>query len=163
MNSLIGNKLPDITMIQMSAENGPTPTSIANICENKKVIIFGVPGAFLPVCSKDHLPGYIDNYETIKAKNIDEIICFATNDIFTINAWEEMTGGSNKILFLSDGKADFAKAIGTDYPDTFGTSIKTQRCSMIVDQGIITHFFLEEDASQAHISGAENIIKVLDS
>ena len=163
MNSLIGKKIPNINMIQMSKENGPTPISLLSVCENKKVIIFGVPGAFLPVCSKDHLPGYIDNYEAIKDKNIDEIICFATNDIFTINAWEEMTGGSGKILFLSDGKAEFSKAIETDYLDTFGTSTKTQRCSMIVDQCVITHFFLEEDAGQAHVSGAQNMIKALES
>ena len=97
----------------------------------------------------------------IKDKGIDEIICFATNDIFTMQAWEEMSGAIGKIIFLSDSKAEFSKAIGTDYPDTFGTSIKTKRCSMFIDQGIVKKFFVESESGQVSESGAENMINNL--
>ena len=90
---------------------------------------------------------------------IYEIICFATNDIFTMQAWEEMSGAIGKIIFLSDNKAEFSKALGTDYPDSFGTSIKTKRCSMLIDKGIVEKFFVESDSGQAIESGAENMIK----
>ena len=158
MSITIGDKIPDQTLVIMDKDKGPQSFSLLEFSSNKKVVLFGVPGAFTPTCTRNHLPGFIKNIDKIKEKGIDEIICFATNDIFTMQAWEEMSGAIGKIIFLSDSKAEFSKAIGTDYPDSFGTSIKTKRCSMLINKGIVEKFFVESDSGQAIESGAENMI-----
>ncbi len=158
MTLTIGDIIPDQTLVVMDKDKGPQPFSLLEFSSNKKIVLFGVPGAFTPTCTRNHLPGFIDNIDKIKDKGIDEIICFATNDIFTMQAWEEMSGAIGKIIFLSDSKAEFSKAIGTDYPDTFGTSIKTKRCSMLIDKGIVKKFFVEAESGQVNESGAENMI-----
>tara|TARA_B100000427_G_scaffold78076_1_gene63650 strand:- start:526 stop:1011 length:486 start_codon:yes stop_codon:yes gene_type:complete len=161
MTLAIGDRVPDQSLVVMDKDKGPQPFSLLEFSSNKKIVLFGVPGAFTPTCTRNHLPGFIDNINKIKDKGIDEIICFATNDIFTMQAWEEMSGAIGKIIFLSDSKAEFSKAIGTDYPDTFGTSIKTKRCSMFIDQGIVKKFFVESESGQVSESGAENMINNL--
>tara|TARA_B100001741_G_scaffold244504_1_gene205710 strand:+ start:257 stop:742 length:486 start_codon:yes stop_codon:yes gene_type:complete len=161
MTLAIGDRVPDQSLVIMDKDKGPQPFSLLEFSSNKKIVLFGVPGAFTPTCTRNHLPGFIDNINKIKDKGIDEIICFATNDIFTMQAWEEMSGAIGKIIFLSDSKAEFSKAIGTDYPDTFGTSIKTKRCSMFIDQGIVKKFFVESESGQVSESGAENMINNL--
>ncbi len=161
MTLAIGDRVPDKSLVVMDKDKGPQPFSLLEFSSNKKIVLFGVPGAFTPTCTRNHLPGFIDNINIIKDKGIDEIICFATNDIFTMQAWEEMSGAIGKIIFLSDSKAEFSKAIGTDYPDTFGTSIKTKRCSMFIDQGIVKKFFVESESGQVSESGAENMINNL--
>tara|TARA_B100000965_G_scaffold209333_1_gene174968 strand:- start:1006 stop:1491 length:486 start_codon:yes stop_codon:yes gene_type:complete len=158
MTLTIGDIIPDQTLVVMDKDKGPQPFSLLEFSSNKKIVLFGVPGAFTPTCTRNHLPGFIDNIDKIKDKGIDEIVCFATNDIFTMQAWEEMSGAIGKIIFLSDSKAEFSKAIGTDYPDTFGTSIKTKRCSMLIDKGIVKKFFVEAESGQVNESGAENMI-----
>ena len=161
MTLAIGDRVPDQSLVVMDKDKGPQPFSLLEFSSNKKIVLFGVPGAFTPTCTRNHLPGFIDNINIIKDKGIDEIICFATNDIFTMQAWEVMSGAIGKIIFLSDSKAEFSKAIGTDYPDTFGTSIKTKRCSMFIDQGIVKKFFVESESGQVSESGAENMINNL--
>ena len=161
MTLAIGDRVPDQSLVVMDKDKGPQPFSLLEFSSNKKIVLFGVPGAFTPTCTRNHLPGFIDNINNIKDKGIDEIICFATNDIFTMQAWEEMSDAIGKIIFLSDSKAEFSKAIGTDYPDTFGTSIKTKRCSMFIDQGIVKKFFVESESGQVSESGAENMINNL--
>ena len=161
MTLAIGDRVPDQSLVVMDKDKGPQPFSLLEFSSNKKIVLFGVPGAFTPTCTRNHLPGFIDNINNIKDKDIDEVICFATNDIFTMQAWEEMSGAIGKIIFLSDSKAEFSKAIGTDYPDTFGTSIKTKRCSMFIDQGIVKKFFVESESGQVSESGAENMINNL--
>ncbi len=157
----IGDRISDQILVIMDKDKGPQPFSLLEFSSNKKIVLFGVPGAFTPTCTRNHLPGFIDNINKIKDKGIDEIICFATNDIFTMQAWEEMSGAIGKIIFLSDSKAEFSKAIGTDYPDTFGTSTKTKRCSMLIDKGIVKKFFVESESGQVGESGAENMINNL--
>ena len=142
MSDLIGNELPNETLVFMDKDKGPQPLKILDFCKGKKIVIFGVPGAFTPTCARNHLPGFIENADKIKEKAVDEIVCFATNDIFTMSAWEEMSGSNGKIKFLSDSKAEFAKSLGTDYPDTFGTSIKTKRCSLLVNDGTVSYTHL---------------------
>ena len=78
-----------------------------------------------------------------------------------MSAWEEMSGSNGKIKFLSDSKAEFAKSLGTDYPDTFGTSIKTKRCSLLVNDGIIEKFFVEVDGGKVDVSGANKMMELL--
>ena len=83
MSDLIGNELPNETLVFMDKDKGPQPLKILDFCKGKKIVIFGVPGAFTPTCARNHLPGFIENADKIREKAVDEIVCFATNDIFT--------------------------------------------------------------------------------
>ena len=126
--------------------------------KGKRAVLFSLPGAFTPTCHRNHLPGYLDNYDALKSKGVDEIICFSTNDIFVNSAWIQSLGAAEKVIMLSDSKAEFSKALGTDYSDPFGTSIKTQRFSMYLVDTVIRELFIEQESGQALLSGALNMI-----
>jgi len=98
----VGDRLPEATFRVMT-EKGPEPRTTAEIFGGKKVVLFGVPGAFTPTCHQNHLPGYLANAEALKAKGVDEIAVTAVNDPFVMKAWAESTGGMGKITYLSDG------------------------------------------------------------
>jgi glutaredoxin/glutathione-dependent peroxiredoxin len=125
-------------------------------------VLFGVPGAFTPTCSNNHLPGYIENCDAILAKGVDQIAVVSVNDHHVMSAWARFSGGEGKILFLADGNGAFAKAIGLDAdmsPAGMGTRVK--RFSMIVDDGVVTTLNLEELPGKAINSGAARILEQL--
>ena len=158
MNIKVGDQIPEEKLVIMTEKEGPQGLSLRTYCKGKNIILIGVPGAFTPTCHRNHLPGYLDNYDTLKSKGIDEILCFSTNDIFVNSAWIQSLGAGSKVLALSDSKAEFSKALGTNFNDPFGTSIKTQRLSMYIVDSVIKEFFIEEESGQAILSGALNMI-----
>ncbi len=136
--------------------------STDDILSNRKVVLFGVPGAFTPTCHADHLPGYLEHLDTIKSKGVDEVAVISVNDPHVMDAWAKATGGKGKILFLSDGNADFTRAIGLDTDGAVvGMGIRSQRYSMIIENGVVTQFNLEEVRGQAVLSGAAAIMEQL--
>jgi peroxiredoxin len=119
-----------------------------------------VPGAFTPTCSKNHLPGFVSNADTIKGKGVDAIAVTSTNDAFVQNAWKQATDPEGKIDFLSDGNADFAKALGLDLDaSAMGLGTRSKRYSMIVEDGVVKSLNIEDAPGKADISGAENLLK----
>jgi peroxiredoxin len=158
MNIKVGDQIPEEKLVLMTEKEGPQGLSLRTYCKGKNIILIGVPGAFTPTCHRNHLPGYLDNFDTLKSKGIDEILCFSTNDIFVNSAWIQSLGAGSKVLALSDSKAEFSKALGTNFNDPFGTSIKTQRLSMYIVDSVIKEFFIEEESGQAILSGALNMI-----
>jgi|TARA_B110001454_G_scaffold179744_1_gene173075 glutaredoxin/glutathione-dependent peroxiredoxin len=161
MSIKVGDLIPEEKLTIMTKESGLKGLSLRDHGKNKKIILIGIPGAFTPTCHMNHLPGYLEHYETIKSKGIDEIICFGTNDIFVMNAWMQSLNAGDKILALSDSKAKFSKALGTEYDDTFGTSIKTERLSILIDDCVVKQIFIEPNSAQAILSGALNMIDSL--
>ena len=127
MSIKVGDQIPEENLVVMTEKDGPQGFSLREYCKGKKIVLIGLPGAFTPTCHRNHLPGYLENYDALKSKGVDEIICFSTNDIFVNSAWIQSLGAAEKVIMLSDSKAEFSKALGTDYSDPFGTSIKTQR------------------------------------
>ncbi|HWG04392.1 MAG TPA: redoxin family protein, partial [Beijerinckiaceae bacterium] len=107
----VGDHLPNATFTVMTAE-GPKPKTTDDIFKGKKVVLFAVPGAFTPTCHKNHLPGFRDKFDAIKAKGIDTIAVTGVNDVFVMDAWAQASGAKDKIEFLADGSGTFAKAIG---------------------------------------------------
>ena len=161
MTISVGQKLPEATFTTMTSE-GPTPMTTADLTSGRKVVLFAVPGAFTPTCHMKHLPGFIANAEAIKAKGVDTIACVSVNDVFVMSAWAKQTGGEDSVLFLADGNADFARAIGLDLDASgFGMGTRSQRYSMIVDDGVVTSLNIEPQAGQAEASGAEAILAEL--
>ena len=155
-----GDKIPNTTFMVMTAE-GPKPRTTDEVFAGKKVVIFGVPGAFTPTCHKNHLPGFLAKEAEIKAKGVHTIAVTSVNDAFVMGAWSKDTGSDGKIDFLADGAAVFAKAIGLTVDLTErGLGIRSRRYAMIVDNGIVKSVHVEE-AAGVEVSGADHILKQL--
>lgn len=141
----VGDRLPETTFRTMGEDGVPKETKTDEVFGGKKVALFAVPGAYTPTCHKQHLPGYVQNYEQLKAKGFDLIACTSTNDIFVLTNWAKESGAAGKILMLADGSAEFAKKIGLDV-DLFarGMGVRSKRYSMIVENGVVKSLNVEE-------------------
>jgi len=157
----VGDRLPNATFTVMTAE-GPKPKTIDDIFKGKKVVLFAVPGAFTPTCHKNHLPGFLQNAEAIRAKGVDTIAVTGVNDVFVMDAWKKASGAEGKIEFLADGSADFAKALGlTADLVARGLGIRSQRYAMLVEDGVVKKLNVEDAPGKAEISGADALLKQL--
>ena len=157
----IGDSLPDANFLVMRDEGKQTITT-ADIVKDRKIVLFGLPGAFTPTCHKNHLPGYLNSIDGIHALGVDEVAVVAVNDVFVMDAWAKATGGKGHILFLADGNAEFAKACGLEIDlSAGGMGTRCLRFSMIVEDGTVTHFNLEDNPGEAEKSGAAVIIEQL--
>lgn len=155
----VGDPLPDVTFTVMTPD-GPKARTTAEIFKGRKVVLFGVPGAFTPTCSMNHLPGFVTHEAEIKAKGIDEIAVTSVNDVFVMDAWAKNSKAAGKIEFLADGIAAFAKAVGLTFDLTErGLGVRSQRYSMVVEDGIVRKLNIEDSAGKADISGAEALLK----
>ena len=161
MTVAVGQRLPEATFKTISAD-GPKEVTTAEVFGGKKVVLFGVPGAFTPTCNNNHLPGYVDNRDAILAKGIDQIAVVAVNDVFVMGAWARATGGEGKIVFLADGGGQFAKAAGLDIDLTAaGLGLRNKRFSMIVDDGVVKALNIEDAPGKAVTSGAAALLEQL--
>lgn len=161
MTIKVGDKLPQATFRVMTSE-GPAAKTTDDLFAGKKVVLFAVPGAFTPTCHKNHLPGFLAKAGEIKAKGIDAIMVTSANDVFVLDAWAKATGAAGTIEFLADGNADFAKEIGLTMDGSgFGMGTRSQRYSMVVDDGTVTQLNVEEAPGKAEASGAEHLLSQL--
>lgn len=158
MTISIGERLPDATFKERTSD-GTKEVTTAELFGGKKVVLFAVPGAFTPTCHLNHLPGYLENRDTILANGVDEIAVVAVNDAFVMAAWAEATGGTGKIRYLSDWNADFTRKIGMETDLSDGTlGIRSKRYSMVVEDGVVNSLNVEERPGAAEKSGAAAII-----
>jgi glutaredoxin/glutathione-dependent peroxiredoxin len=161
MTIKVGDRLPNATFTVMTPD-GPKPKTTDEFFKGKKVVLFAVPGAFTPTCHKNHLPGFLQNADAIKAKGINSIAVTGVNDVFVMDAWKKATGADNKIEFLADGSGDFAKALGlTADLVARGLGVRSQRYSMVVEDGVVKKLNVEDQPGKADISGADNLLKQL--
>jgi peroxiredoxin len=156
----VGDALPNTTFRVMTSE-GPKPKPAEEVFKGRKVVLFAVPGAFTPTCSKNHLPGFVKNAAAIKAKGIDAIAVTAVNDPFVMDAWKK-AAGSDDIEFLADGSADFAKAVGLELDASAGgLGMRSKRYCMVVDDGVVKSLAIEDAPGKADVSGADALLKSL--
>lgn len=159
MSIKVGDRLPNATFRIMTPQ-GPVPKSTDELFKGKKIVLFAVPGAFTPTCHKNHLPGFITNADALKAKGVDAIMVTGVNDIFVMDAWQKASGADGKIMFLSDGNAEFAKAIDlTIDASANGLGIRSKRYAMLVEDGVVKTLNIEDAPGKADISSAENLLK----
>ena len=157
----VGDKLPDATFTVMGGE-GPGPKTTQDIFGGKKVVLFAVPGAFTPTCSKQHLPGFVANADKIKGQGIDTIACTSVNDVFVLDAWAKSSGADGKVDMLADGSAAFAKSIGLELDlGERGLGMRSQRYAMIVEDGVVKALNVEDAPGTADKSGADAISALL--
>ena len=140
----------------------PIKKNIEDLFKNKKVVMFGLPGAYTSVCSVKHLPGYVNMFEKFKEKGIDQIICISVNDPFVMNAWGKEHKVEGKILMMGDPSLNFTKAIGADVDKSGrGLGIRSNRYTMLVDDMKVIKLQEEKDTGSCKISAAENFLELV--
>ncbi len=143
MTIKVGDKLPAATFAQATSD-GPKPVSTDDIFAGKKVALFAVPGAFTPTCSAKHLPGYKELAGQLRGKGVDAIACVSVNDAHVMRAWGKDQDVGEDVIMLADGNGDFTKAVGLVMDGSkFGMGQRSQRYSMIVDNGVVTQLNVE--------------------
>ena len=156
----VGDRLPQATFRVMTAE-GPAPKTTDDLFKGRKVVLVAVPGAFTPTCHRNHLPGYVQKLDEIKTRGVDSILVTSVNDVFVMDAWGKASGAEG-IELLADGNGDFANALGLTMDGSgFGLGTRSQRYSMVVEDGVVKSLNVEDTPSKADISGAENLLKDL--
>lgn len=141
--------------------SGPNAFEVSKLTAGKKIVIFGLPGAFTPTCSAQHVPGYLAQYDAIKAKGVDEIWCLSVNDAFVMGAWGKDQKVNGKIRMMADGAAELTKKLGLEFDLTArGMGIRSQRYLMIVDNGVVKHLAVEA-AGKFEVSDAASALKAL--
>ena len=142
-------------------DSGPGGMSTDDLFSGKKVVLVSVPGAFTPTCSMNHLPGFVDQADALRAKGVDTIACMAVNDVFVMDAWGKDRGVGDNVVMLADGNGDYARALGLEFDGSgFGMGMRGQRFAIIVDDGVATHVGVEEPG-QFEVSKAEAILAEL--
>ena len=155
------DQIPNADVFVM--ENGePVKKNTQILLKDKKVVIFGLPGAYTSVCSAKHLPGYVNMFEQYKEKGIDHIICISVNDPFVMSAWGKEHNVEDKILMIGDPFLNFTKGIGADVDKSArGLGIRSNRYTMLVDNLKVVKLQEEADTGSCEISAAENFIKLV--
>jgi len=157
----VGDKIPSGNFGTMKSD-GPSSISTDEVFKGKRVVLFSVPGAFTPTCSKTHLPGFVQNATALRAKGIDTLACLAVNDVFVMDAWSKGAGADGKVLMLADGNATFTKALGLELDASgFGMGTRGQRFALVAKDGVVEKLMVEPSAGQCTVSGGESILSSL--
>ena len=160
MTIKVGDRLPNVTLT-MATPEGPKPVQSEEFFKGKKVALFAVPGAFTPTCSAKHLPGFKQQAGAIKGKGVDEIACVSVNDAFVMRAWAEDQAVGEDITMLADGSGEFTRALGLELDARrFGMGTRSQRYSMIVDDGVVKELNVEE-GGEFRVSSADYLLAQL--
>jgi peroxiredoxin len=144
MTIKVGDRLPEGTLMEYcevekdGCSVGPNPVNVGDLTKGKKVVIFGLPGAFTPTCSAKHVPSYLEHYDALKKKGVDTIACVSVNDAFVMGAWARDQKTGDKVRMLGDGSAEYTKKLGLELDLTGrGMGVRCQRFSMLVDDGVV--------------------------
>ncbi len=165
MTIKVGDRLPDGTLQEYfdvekdGCSVGPNPVQVGELTRGKKVVVFGLPGAFTPTCSAKHVPSYVAAYDKLKAKGVDAIACMSVNDAFVMGAWARDQHTGDRVRMLADGSADYTKALGLEM-DLIkrGMGVRCQRFSMLVDDGVVKVLNIEAPGKY-EVSDAETMLR----
>ena len=161
MNIKENDQIPN-SEIFILEEGEPIKKNIEEILKNKKVVLFGLPGAYTSVCSAKHLPGYVNMYEEYKKKGIDKIICISVNDPFVMNAWGKENNVGKKVLMMGDPFLNFTKAIGADVDKSGrGLGLRSNRYTMLIDNLKVVKLREEKDTGSCEVSAAKNFLELV--
>ena len=165
MTIKVGDKLPPGTLSEFvevetaGCTIGPNDFKVDDLTRGKKVVIFGLPGAFTTTCSAKHVPSYLQNLDRLKAKGVDDVICMAVNDAFVMGAWARDQKSAGKVRMMGDGSANYTKALGLEFDlSARGLGLRCQRFSMLVDNGVVKALNVEAPGKY-EVSDAETMLK----
>ena len=157
----VGDKVPSATLRMMGPEGPKAVTTEELFAPGKKVVAFALPGAFTPTCSAKHVPGFVAEFDKLKAKGVDTVACISVNDAFVMGAWGKDQGTGDKVTMLADGAAAFAKAIGLELDlNARGMGWRSQRYALVAEDGKVTHLGVEAPGG-FEVSKAEAILASL--
>ncbi len=150
-----GDKFPALKIKEATSE-GPKDVDLATLFAGKRAVVFSVPGAFTPVCSKQHLPGFVAKADELRGKGVDIIACLSVNDPHVMRAWGEAHGALGKIVMLADGNAAVTRALGIDMDFSSGLmGVRGRRAAITIRDGVIEHLDVEESNGKVDVSGAD--------
>jgi peroxiredoxin len=156
----IGERIPDVRLKTVTGE-GVWEVSTAEICRGKKVVLFGVPGAYTGTCSTRHLPGYVELADQIKARGVDVVACTAVNDIHVLRAWAREHEAGDKVEMLADGNGELAHALGLELDArAFGMGFRSRRYAAVFDDGVLVSLEVDEPGEVTG-SGADAVLRSL--
>ena len=156
MTIKVGDRLPDV-QLSLATPEGPVPVKSTDFFAGKRIALFAVPGAYTPTCSAKHLPSYVEKAADLKGKGIDEIVATSVNDAFVLGAWNKDQGSAD-ITMLADGNGDLDKGLGLEMDGSkFGMGQRSQRYSMIVNDGIVEQLNVEAPGEYS-ASSAETML-----
>jgi glutaredoxin/glutathione-dependent peroxiredoxin len=162
MTIKVGDKLPEATFMVVTAE-GLGPKTTSEVFSGKKVALFAIPGAYTPTCQKQHVPGFVDRVDELKAKGIDTIACTAVNDPFVMAQFAKDTGAAGKIEMLPDGNAEFVRKLGLDFDGSgFGLGTRSKRYAMLVEDGVVKVLNVEDAPPEHDKSSAATLCSMID-
>ncbi len=164
MTIKVGDKLPEATLheyIEVEGNGcsiGPNAFKVSDLVRGKKIVVFGLPGAYTPTCSAQHVPGYLKHFDALKAKGVDEIWCVSVNDAFVMGAWGRDQKCGGKVRMMADGSAEFTKAVGVELDLTArGLGLRSQRYAMLVEDGVVKSLDVEAPG-KFEVSSAEAML-----
>ncbi len=156
MTISVGDKLPKANLVKATA-NGPEAVDSEEFFKGRRVALFAVPGAFTPTCSAKHLPGFVEKEAELKAKGIDEVVCTSVNDPFVMGAWAK-SSNADGITMLADGNGEFAESLGLTMDGSkFGLGKRSQRYSMVVNDGVVEQLNVEQ-GGEFKVSSADHLL-----
>jgi len=163
----VGDRVPDGTLTEFIEQEtpgctvGPNAFQVADLTKGKKIVVFGLPGAFTPTCSAKHVPSYVANIDKLKGKGVDEVWCVSVNDAFVMGAWAKDQKSTGKVRMMADGSAALTKAMGLEMDLTArGMGVRSQRYSMLVDNGVVKSLNVEQPG-KFEVSDADSMLKQL--
>lgn len=158
MSIQIGDKVPAVTVKHMT-DSGLKELDTGDLFAGKKVVMFGVPGAFTPTCHKNHLPGYLARADELKGEGVDAIVCLAVNDPFVMKAWGDDLDVGDKVTMLPDGNGEFTKALGLGFDGSgAGLGTRAKRFSLVAEDGVVKKLHIEENPGEVVVSGADKCL-----
>jgi peroxiredoxin len=162
MTISVGDRLPDATLVHIG-DKGPEQVSLHDRVKGRKVVIFGVPGAYTGTCTTAHVPSFIRTREKFAAKGVDEIICLSVNDPFVMKAWAESTGADKAGLsMLGDAEGQFTRAAGMEFSAAaVGLIGRSKRYALYAEDGVVKVLHLEENPGVCDISGGEALLAAI--
>lgn len=167
MTIQVGDQLPEGTLTEMietetpGCSLGPNSFKVRELTKGKRIVIFGLPGAFTPTCSAKHAPGYVAGYDQFKAKKVDEIWCISVNDAFVMGAWSKDQKAQGKVRMMADGNAAYTRALGLEMDlAQYGMGLRCQRYSMLVEDGVVKALNVEQPG-KFEVSDAGTMLRLL--
>jgi glutaredoxin/glutathione-dependent peroxiredoxin len=155
-----GDRIPDVEVRTMGPD-GPQAVRTGEVLGTGRVVLFAVPGAFTPGCSKIHLPGFVQHADELSAKGVDRVACVGVNDAWVMDAWGKSQGVGDKILMLADGNADFTRAMGLELDGSgIGLGVRSQRYAAVIEDGIVTRLDVEKSPG-VDVSSCEAVLSRL--
>ena len=162
MTIKVGDRIPSVTFKWMGSDSSVDVRSSNSdeIFKGKTVAVFGLPGAYTPVCTEEHLPGFVRHADELKAKGVDTIACIAVNDPFVMQAWAQDHNVGDKVMMLCDPKVEFTNAIGLNLDlSDFGLGDRSERYSMLIEDGVVTALNIEESILSCEVSSVDTLLE----